>query len=773
MPGGKKLPKAEEAEEEEGGESTQAAMLSLIHVLMEEQKRAAQDRKEVREENIRREEQREKDRKKEQLETEKRLYDQQVELMRLQRELGEQATTAYREVQAEDKKRDRVLYNMPNFKDGEDLEEYFLMAERKMTAAKLPVGDWKAILEARFSGRIAIEWRDLMAEEDIDFSTAKDRILKSCGYTQRYAADAYHWFKADDCEGLTANQLYSRGQQLLRRMAAPEKIGPKLEFFLLKGWVGAVIPKRARIALDARVVEDPGALITALQDFLAINGEKGEGQTAVFRGNSFGENRDRDRDRDRERDRNGSRNCYNCGRLGHKAADCWNAKSDDIPKRAFPSSDTSIGEAGKNNNPMKIICFTCQEEGHKSPQCPRKTEFGKEVKTRPVNRISHGRGGGTVIAGEVNGQETSILIDSGASISIVPETMVKPEDLTGENVMVKSFGGQLMKLPIAEVPFKLFNQEWTETVAVAFLEDGQECEVLYGIDLESDRGIELIMAINKIKMARVNRIGIIAEPRKETEEVVVPVIEEVAVPVVGKKNIMLEDELECLGELDEVVEEKNLCLWSDSSDYEEEDVKEEELVAADDAGFEYNDWLLDFVDLEVESETENDILVENRQDNVKNSSGDQAEQKIYENRETIVNFICEGDVAEEVTRSQNKLVLDYSLGAGIWILLGILLSYLSILSSDVVVWIGIMEAYIHFKVSVFGHVYFMYFISGARTICRRCCFWILDLHFDIWKMMNYFRHWMAQNIKILKQAEGGCTLFQLGEMWGSSHRKRQ
>ena len=192
-----------------------------------------------------------------------------------------------------------------------------------------------------------------------------------------------------------------------------------------------------------------------------------------------------------------------------------------------------------------------------------------------------------------------------------------------------------------------------------------------------------------------------------------------------------------------------------------------------DAGFEYNDWLLDFVDLEVESETENDILVENRQDNVKNSSGDQAEQKIYENRETVVNFICEGDVAEEVTRSQNKLVLDYSLGAGIWILLGILLSYLSILSSDVVVWIGIMEAYIHFKVSVFGHVYFMYFISGARAICRRCCFWILDLHFDIWKMMNYFRHWMAQKIKILKQAEGGCTLFQLGEMWGSSHRKRQ
>ena len=581
--GGKKLPKgAEGTEEDESGDSAQtqqAAMMALIHVLMEEQKRAAQEREEVREENVRKEEQRGKERKKEQLETEKRLFNQQVELMRLQRELGEKATNAYREVQAEDKKRDRVLYNMPNYKDGEDLDEYFIMAERKMTAAKLPVEDWKAILEARFSGRLAIEWRDLMAEDGIDFPTARDRSLKSCGYTQRYAADSFFWFKADDCKGLTANQLYSRGQQLLRRIAAPVKIGAELKFSLLKGWVGTVIPKKARIALDARVVEDPGALITAVQDFLAVSGDKGEGQTAVFRGNSFNEGREK------ERERNSGRNCFKCGKYGHKAADCWGARYDNGgAKPGLQSNASGTGSAPKSGGNVKIVCFTCQEEGHKSTQCPKRVEKGKDSKTKPVKKVAHDSVRIHMMEGEVNGISTSILLDSGASISVVPETLVKTENLIGTTVVVKAYGGELTELPMADVIFKLAELEWTEQVAV-----GKSNEVIYGLDLESDRGIQIILSLNKRKWESVNQVVTRSAAKVEEQEVALSDAQEgpkVMIDMIGQEQDVVAQEIECpvaisepvevvevsdcLGSLAEVDDDDSFGLELDTSDEQEE-----------------------------------------------------------------------------------------------------------------------------------------------------------------------------------------------------------
>ena len=610
--------------------------------------------------------------------------------------------------------------------------------------------------------------------------------------------------------------------------------------------------------------------------------------------------------------------CYDCGRLGHIAAECWDAKN-------------SSEEVERERN-EELICLDCDREGHIAEECRDTKNISKGVAPGSIDGAT--KNGSNVVNGEVNSQKTSIFLETLANISIVPESMVKPEDLTGETVEVKDFRDQITELPMAEVSFKIFDSEWVEKVAVAPLENGKECKVIYSLDLGSTRGLDLVFTIKKIKMERVNRIGIIAEPRKETEETVVlldeqneplvennivieqemklieevavpvteevavPVTEEVAVPVVRKMNIVLEDELECLGGLDEADEKKNLCLWLDSSDYE----KEEDVMVEHDVLVENKDLVLRkvyFIDSEVKPdivERQEEFISENRHVKVKKNRGDQAvkkKKKKYGKRETIMKSLCEGemilgrmpeiefwqdpykvvarvnpvdykiemkegkteilqrqdikkyyeqkkeiimsfsfmaeeeekdelvglildgneikkeeppvvtaridrdiagkqieetekkppdifyelgdlpDVAAEEIRSEMKLDLNYFLVTSIWILLAILLSYSSILSSNVVVWIGRMETYTHFKVSVIGHVYFMYFIFRVRTICRRCCFWILDFHFSIWTMMNYFRHWMAQKIKILKPAEGGCSFFQLGEMWGSTHRRNR
>ena len=76
----------------------------------------------------------------------------------------------------------------------------------------------------------------------------------------------------------------------------------------------------------------------------------------------------------------------------------------------------------------KITCYTCGEEGHKSPQCTKgiKVEkvVPKETKARPLRRIWKNHPTDVQLSGRVNDQEVPVLLDSGATISVVPESMV-------------------------------------------------------------------------------------------------------------------------------------------------------------------------------------------------------------------------------------------------------------------------------------------------------------------------------------------------------------
>ena len=104
-------------------------------------------------------------------------------------------------------------------KENEDLEEFLLTAERRLRAAEINQGEWVAIIDSKLSGKMATAWQDITVTVT-EYQEAKNRLLKMCGYTPRLAADVFFGFKADQSKGMTADQLYHRGLQLLRRMVA-------------------------------------------------------------------------------------------------------------------------------------------------------------------------------------------------------------------------------------------------------------------------------------------------------------------------------------------------------------------------------------------------------------------------------------------------------------------------------------------------------------------------------------------------------------------------
>ena len=255
--------------------------------------------------------------------------------------------------------------------------------------------------------------------------------------------------------------------------------------------------------LDARAVTNAVELVHALQDHLILDGDRTEGQAAIFKKAGGEVNKERV---------SGSA-CFKCGKPGHKAFECWAGKSN--PSSSKPALSSGSG-------PSKIICYTCGEEGHKSPQCTKGVKVEKavpkEVKARPLRRIWKSHPTDVQLSGKVNNQEVLVLLDSGASISVVPESMVISEQMTGSMVAVKPFGSKKpLLLPTAEVPFQIGSLDWVEHVAVAPWEEEAESEVLYSLNLKSQRGLELVLLANRIEQGEVLRVTTRAQAKENSQ----------------------------------------------------------------------------------------------------------------------------------------------------------------------------------------------------------------------------------------------------------------
>ena len=211
---------------------------------------------------------------------------------------------------------------------------------------------------------------------------------------------------------------------------------------------------------------------------------------------------------------------------------------------------------------------------------------GQEEKAKPVMRIGNGQIGGPQVEGSVNGLDTLILLDSGADITLVPESLVSPSQLTGGTVAVKAFGAShSLLLSTAEVPFRIGDAEWIEGVGVVPRKKGVEEEVIYSLDLRSQRGFALVQLINKESPREVMRVTTRAEDKREQQEAEAELAELAACspevkPLPGGCEVSNEPGVEVELDETEVVEEEVEREEAEEIEMESSDLTEVGLEAA-------------------------------------------------------------------------------------------------------------------------------------------------------------------------------------------------
>ena len=158
--------------------------------------------------------------------------------------------------------------------------------------------------------------------------------------------------------------------------------------------------------------------------------------------------------------------CFLCSKPGHRAAEC-KTKSTSVKKLE--------GER------TQITCFNCTKPGHKANEYPelakrhQKDDAGikdkknerKDARQRKIEEeqtITRMAPPNT-LTGTVNGKETTLLLDTGAEISLIPEEWISNDRLDGRYGTVNG-PGCIKRCKTAMIDFIVGTREYGERVAL-------------------------------------------------------------------------------------------------------------------------------------------------------------------------------------------------------------------------------------------------------------------------------------------------------------------
>lgn len=132
-------------------------------------------------------------------------------------------------------------------------------------------------------------------------------------------------------------------------------------------------------------------------------------------------------------------------------------KGENTDRKGDKSHDSKDGKEQSD----KVVCHMCEGQGHTARDCPKQVNTVSELGTPHPPRLPLRQG---IVAGK--GVE-DILLDTGATFSIVASDVIGEHYTTTETVQIKGVGAEPKKYTTTNVTVTVGKHNFTLRVAVA------------------------------------------------------------------------------------------------------------------------------------------------------------------------------------------------------------------------------------------------------------------------------------------------------------------
>ena len=330
--------------------------------------------------------------------------------------------------------------------DQDDIEAYLTVFERMMEAYEVAKPRWAFMLAPQLTGKAQQAYAALNATDASDYTALKASILQRYDINEETYRQRLRAAKIGNGESppALATRLADLASKWLKGCGSVQEVVDAV----VKEQLLQSLPEDVRVWVSERKPATSAEAGRLAENYLQARRQSSSGSRKPERPSGVQKPR-----------------CHKCGQLGHLARECSGAG------KMSGQGGAVIGQQpprlGRDSTGLR--CYNCHQVGHVAARCPSKAAMYCQDGgggNRPIARSGKQKGD-ISRRGAVEGVEVrDILLDTGASTTIVRRDLVPEAKMTGEEISIRCAHGDTVVYPLAEIEIEIGGRSFPVEAAV-------------------------------------------------------------------------------------------------------------------------------------------------------------------------------------------------------------------------------------------------------------------------------------------------------------------